>query len=107
MEIKDYRFMSEEEIKKDIKKYIDSHKGTYKNWYVGIAENFDEKKEKHKLRDIKGTPWICIAIESSAMAGRVKEYIVGLGVSAGLDSDKEIENTVVVYAYKKAPYTKP
>jgi len=97
---------SEEEIRAEIKAYIDRNGGPYSSWYVGIAADARERLFNNHGVDEKNDFWIYQTCSSSDIARNVEAYFVnelstdgGTG-GGGDDTDK-------VYAYKKNSHTNP
>lgn len=93
---------TEDQIKKDIKAYMDKYGGPPSSWYVGIASDPKSRLDEHGAKDT----WIYRTAESSAAARRVEKYFVDeVGTDGGLGGGDK--STKAVYAYKKKPHTNP
>ena len=97
---------SEEQIKKDVKDYIEGNGGKYSSWYVGIADNPRERLfDGHGVKE-EGDLWIYRTAESSTEARRIEKYFVEqLGTDGGTGGGDE--KTKAVYAYLKNSHTSP
>ncbi|MBN2026593.1 MAG: hypothetical protein JW854_07545 [Actinobacteria bacterium] len=97
---------SEEEIKKDIRDYIQIRGGPYPSWYVGISSNPRMRLfEEHSVRE-EGNPWIYRTAFDSTIARRIEAYFIdNLGTDGGPGGGDEA--STAVYAYKKQPHTNP
>lgn len=96
---------SEENIKKDIKAYIDKVGGYYSTWYVGIATNAEDRLfNDHNVNKQNGN-WIYSTAINDDVSRRVEEYFIDI---VGTDGGKGggDENTKMVYAYEKTSNTK-
>lgn len=93
---------SENRIKNEIKEYIKECGGSYSDWYVGIAEDPEERLFENHNVDKENDHWIYRPCEDSNVSRRIEEYFVTVlgtdGETGGGD-----ENTIYVYAYKKTP----
>lgn len=97
---------SEEQIKEDIKSYIDDHGGQYNRWYVGISDNARKRLFDDHNVDEDSDLWIYRTASSATVARRVEDYFVNeLGTDGGTGGGDENSNQV--YAYKKNSHTDP
>lgn len=93
--------ISESELKKKIKAYIDKEGSGYKNWYAGITSDPKRRLEEHGVKALGVYGWA----NTVDVARRVEEYLIGLGCDGapgGGDKDSK-----AVYAYKKTKDTTP
>ena len=97
---------SEEEIKNQIKAYIDSAGGDYSKWYVGITNNPQRRLfDEHNVM-MNNSRWVRRTASSHEVARRIEAYFIDeLGLDGGTGGGDE--DSTVVYAYKKTPTTKP
>ncbi len=94
---------SKSEILNDFQDFMGRHGGNYKEWYVGSAA--DPKAQLftiHKFK--KGDKGLFRQAASEIQAAEVAEFFTNLGAKGndGVTRDAEF-----VYAYKRAPHTKP
>lgn len=93
----------EDVVKQEIKSYIDSRHRVYHDWYVGVAENAEERLfEDHGVQRV-GDSWIYRKCFTEESARRVEDYFINLGCDGAPGGGNE--NSVFVYAYKKSPHT--
>jgi len=97
---------SEEEIKSDIKAYIQKSGSGYGAWYVGISKDARDRLFRGHGVHEKGDLWIWRQAQSSTVARNIEAYFVNTldtdGAPGGGDKDADY-----VYAYKKAAHTTP
>jgi len=95
----------EETIKKEILAHIDDKGGPYSGWYVGIAEDPEDRLFNDHSVQRKGDYWIYRKAESHTAARNVEDYFVNdVGTKGGTGGGDE--NTKSVYAYKTNSHTK-
>ena len=91
------------EIRDDIEDFIARHGGKYKEWYVGTAA--DAKSTLFKTHGFKaGDKGLYRQAGSEIQAGEVVEYFTDLGT---LGNNAVVRDADYVFAYKRAPHTKP
>jgi hypothetical protein len=94
---------SKAEIRSDIEDFIARHGGKYKEWYVGTAA--DPKTQIFKIHGFKGgDKGLYRQAGSEIQAAEVVEYFTALGT---LGNNAVVRDADCVYAYKRAPHTKP
>lgn len=96
--------MEKNQIILEIKSHINKNGATYQNWYVGIAEDPEERLFSGHNVDKDNDIWIYRESNSSEVAREIEEYFLDLGTkggSGGGDSDAKY-----VYAYKINSHTK-
>jgi len=98
--------VNEEKIKADIKAYMSKRGGAYREWYVGITSDPDQRLFTDHRVNRKGDAWIYKEADSTSVARSVESYFVNIcgtdGGTGGGGSDAKF-----VYAYKKATHTEP
>jgi hypothetical protein len=96
----------EHEIREEIKRYIDTHGGPYRAWYVGIASDPRARLFNDHGVDERTDPWIFGWADSVDAARRVERYFIEtLGTDGGPGGGDA--STTSVYAYKKNRRTNP
>lgn len=94
---------SKTEIRNDIEEFIGRHGGKYKEWFVGTAA--DPKTQIFKTHGFKGgDKGLYRQAGSEIQAAEVVEYFTELGT---LGNNAVVRDSDFVYAYKRAPHTKP
>jgi hypothetical protein len=90
----------------EVKNYIDQHGGNYYEWFVGLAENPEEKLIAHGVNlDLdRYTYQTATSIEDARCVERYFVYRLGAEGSTYPYTD---EKAFSVYAYKKTPSTQP
>jgi hypothetical protein len=89
-----------------IKNYIEQHGGHYPSWYVGRAEDPEEKLLDHKVNLDEGR-YICKTAECVEDATSVAQYFVArLGTDGHVGSGNG-GKALSIYAYKKSRSTDP
>jgi len=89
-----------------IKNYIEQHGGHYPSWYVGRAEDPEEKLVDHGVNLDKGR-FIYLTAACVDDAISVEQYFVTRLGTDGHVRDSNGEKILNVYAYKKNPSTDP
>ena len=90
---------TEDEIKSEIKSFIDDCGGPYSTWYVGISENPEDRLFNGHKVDKNNDKWIIEEASSSDAARRIEKYFVyTLGTAGGPGGGDE--DAIYVYAYK-------
>lgn len=97
--------MDKQQIIQEMKAYISSHGGTYKEWYVGIASDPRQCLLNDHGVNENGDSWIYRTAVSSDKAREVEEYFLDLGCDGDMGGGDS--TTKAVYAYKKNPHTNP
>ncbi len=93
---------SEEQIKSEIKSFINTNGGAYSDWYVGITEVPKRRLKEHGVTDA----WIYRQANNVEVARKIEKYFVEiLGTDGGTGGGDE--DAVYVYAYKKKRHTIP
>ncbi len=93
---------SEEQIKSDIKNFVNENGGAYSDWYVGISEDPESRLQQHGSKNA----WIYREATSNEVARRIEKYFVEvLGTDGGSGGGDEYSD--YVYAYKKNSHTEP
>lgn len=96
---------SQQQIIEDITGHIHKRGGKPDAWYVGTCASTRKTLfGQHKVKQ-KGDRWIRRRAESAAVAREVQQHFIK---SCATDGKATIGDTAtIVYAYKKAPHTKP
>ncbi|TET46772.1 hypothetical protein E3J62_03170 [candidate division TA06 bacterium] len=96
---------SESKIKTDIKAYVRKEAGPYKSWYIGVTNDPERRLfVEHGVQKENGW-WIYRGATSAAVARKVEEHFINLGMDGAPGGGDEKSD--VVYAYKKTSRTKP
>jgi len=97
---------TEQEIKQEIKEYMDKCGGSYSSWYVGISEDPETRLFTGHSVNKKTDNWIYRTASSSERAREIEAYFVYTlrtdGGPGGGDRDAK-----AVYAYRKNSHTNP
>jgi hypothetical protein len=94
---------SKSEILNDIQDFMARHGANYKDWYVGTAA--DPKSQLFGVHKFKnGDKGLFRQAGSEIQAAEVAEFFTGLGAKGHSGVARGAE---YVYAYKRAPHTKP
>lgn len=93
---------SRAEIIHEIRAYILSHGGGWGDWYVGIAENINNRlRDHHVTRE----PHISKGANSPEIARAIEDYFIHkLGTDGSHGGNKRANK---VYSYKKSHNTRP
>ena len=96
---------TQEEIKTEIRQFIEEKGGRILDWYVGISSAPEERLfQEHGL--IKNNDdWIYRTAESQDEAKRIGKYFAVMIRTDGAGYGEL--NASTVYAYRKKPHTKP
>ncbi len=99
-------FISEAQVKSEIKNHIDNVGGAYSAWYVGISKNARDRLFNDHAVDENTDAWIYRSAANTDVARRIETYFVDVlgtdGGPGGGDDDAD-----QVYAYKKKAHTNP
>lgn len=96
---------SKQQIIEEITTHIRKRGGKPGTWYVGTSDDprallFD----RHKVKE-KGDRWIRRRAQSAIVAREVQQHFVSV---LATDGKAALEDSArMVYAYKKAPHTRP
>ncbi|MGE4543281.1 MAG: hypothetical protein AB7D06_04125 [Pedobacter sp.] len=93
-------------IVRNMRDFISRNGDDWANWYIGIAvDPSDRLVDDHKV-DIGSDLWVCSEAFTPEEALLIKGRFVD---EHGVDSDdaRDEKQGRFVYAYKKAPHTKP
>ena len=97
---------SEDQIKREIKNYIDEGGGDYPSWYVGISEDPEDRLFNDHGVDRDSDAWIYDWAQTSDAARRIELYFFEILGTAGGPGGGDVD-TRAVYAYKKQAHTDP
>ena len=97
---------TKEELIAAINAYMQKGGGVYKAWYVGISKDAKDRLfNGHSVKE-NGDWWIYDRAISSTVAREVEDYYVNrMGTDGGTGGGDYTAD--MVYAYKKAPHTRP
>ena len=95
---------TEDDIKREMKDYIDRSGGAPGSWYAGIAADPRKRLFSDHSVDENGA-WIFRTSSTADEARGVEEYLIGLGCDGGGGGGDAA--TKAVYAYKKTTNTAP
>jgi hypothetical protein len=94
---------SKSEIIDDIQAFIAKHGNAYKEWYVSTSP--DPKSQLFKVHGFKNTDkGLLRQAQTELQAAEVVEFLTTLGAKGGAVIKPGAD---YVYAYKRAPHTKP
>src|SRR5579883_667779 len=94
---------SKSEILDDFQAFIARHGAKYKDWYVGTAS--DPKAQMFRVHGFKsGDIGLFRQAGSELQAAEIAEFLTGMGAKG---NDGVVRDADFVYAYKRAPHTKP
>ncbi len=96
---------TEDEIKREMKEYIDRNGGASASWYAGIAADPRNRLFSDHGVDKDNGAWIFRTSSTADEARRVEEYLIALGCDGGGGGGDAA--TKAIYAYKKTPKTDP
>jgi len=99
--------LNAEEIKiiKEIEDYVSKCGGFFSSWYVGIAENPEDRLfNEHNVSEKNGN-WMYQPTSSSATARNTEQHFLGLGMDGGSGGGDYLSKAV--YCYKKTYSTNP
>jgi hypothetical protein len=99
--------LNAEEIKiiKEIEDYVSKCGRNFSSWYVGIAENPEDRLfNEHNVSEKNGN-WIYQPTSSSATARNIEQHFLGLGMDGGSGGGDYLSKAV--YCYKKTYLTNP
>lgn len=89
----------------DIENYMGQVGGYYRDWYVGIASDVRQRLfADHGVRE-KGDYWIFRDCGTDTAARDAEDYFLRKGCDGGPGGGDY--TTKYVYAYRKAPHTRP
>jgi hypothetical protein len=92
---------SREKIIHEMRAYILSHGGGWGDWYVGIAENINNRLGDHR---VTGEPHISKVANSPEIARAIEDYFIHkLKTDGSHGGNKQADK---VYAYKKSRNTR-
>jgi len=94
---------SKSQIMDEIQAFMTRHGANAKDWYVGTAA--DPKSQLFKVHGFKnGDKGLFRQAGSEIQAAEVAEFFMGMGAKGHKGVARGAE---FVYAYKRAPHTKP
>lgn len=96
--------MTIQQIIHDLQDYLGNNGGNYREWYVGITSDPDQRLfVDHNVNKVD--TWIHAPADSNDGAREVEEYFLNLGCDGG--SGGGDKTSKVVYAYRKNAHTNP
>src|SRR5436305_1453251 len=91
------------QILDDFQAFMVRHGADYKDWYVGTAA--DPKSQLFKVHNFKnGDKGLYRQAGSEIQAAEIAEFFTGMGTKG---HSGVARGSQFVYAYKRAPHTKP
>lgn len=93
-------------IFRHMRDFVSSNGDDWANWYVGVAVDPSDRLTDDHMVDIGSDLWVCSEAFTPEEALLVRGRFVD---EHGVDSDeaRDEKQGRFVYAYKKAPHTKP
>lgn len=92
-------------IIQEIEDYVSKYGGYFSSWYIGIAEDPEDRLFNQHNVNKKNDNWIYRPTSSSATARNIEQYFLGLGMDGGSGGGDYLSKAV--YCYKKTYLTNP
>jgi len=97
---------TKQEIIDEIKVHIESEKGPFNTWYIGITNDANRRlfeENEHNVSKENGW-WIYRSSGTKEIAQDIEKYFLELGLKGGTGGGTE--DSIIVYAYKITEDTK-
>jgi hypothetical protein len=103
MKVMEMQVTAEFDARIEIKAFIDRARAPYKDWYVGVAADPDERLKEHGLRE---DDWYVVRrLADAETARRLEDFLLKLGCEGGPGGGDE--ESTAVYAYWERGHTEP
>lgn len=97
--------MTYQEIIQSFQNYIYLNSGIYREWYIGVTADPDQRLFTDHNVDKQNDKWTHAPAENNEVARSVEKYFLDLGCDGGTGGGDYTSKTA--YAYKKNTHTKP